>query len=276
MSLSVTGGGVKINPFTVSRAGDIEAERSAIHEEIELKCFVRGSATLLIGDRAVSVSAGDIVVINPYQFHATISAGEDPGIYHLIMVSPDYFYGAGKEGPDLRKLLFGEQLCFSTLVRDEKLFELLCDAARESGQGGKYSDMAVQGILFQSLACLLRDHALSREDEKPASLRAYKLMEPALRRIRDSFSEKITVDELASLCGLSKHYFCRVFHSVTGRTVMEYLGEYRMTVADTLLAGTDKSVTEIAALCGFESTNYFCRCYKKRFGFSPSRRRGKE
>ena len=44
---------------------------------------------------------------------------------------------------------------------------------------------------------------------------------------------------------------------------MEYLRDYRLAIADTLLINTEKSIADIAELCGFESSNYFCRCYKK-------------
>ena len=54
---------------------------------------------------------------------------------------------------------------------------------------------------------------------------------------------------------------------------MTYLNEYRVKVADTLLANTEKSISDIAEMCGFESTNYFCRRYKIFYGISPGKRR---
>ena len=54
---------------------------------------------------------------------------------------------------------------------------------------------------------------------------------------------------------------------------MEYLLDYRLRVADVLLGNSDRSVGEIAEACGFESTAYFCRCFKNHYGVSPGRRR---
>ena len=104
-------------------------------------------------------------------------------------------------------------------------------------------------------------------------MRAYRLIEPALRYIRDNYSQSISVEELANLCQISKHYFCRVFKTAIGNSAIEYLLAYRMMVSDILLVGTDKSVSQVAASCGFESAQYFCRCYKKHFGTSPGKRR---
>ena len=54
---------------------------------------------------------------------------------------------------------------------------------------------------------------------------------------------------------------------------MEYLREYRIKIADVMLTNTEKSVSEIAEACGFESVAYFCRAYKRQFGVSPGKRR---
>jgi transcriptional regulator GlxA family with amidase domain len=60
-----------------------------------------------------------------------------------------------------------------------------------------------------------------------------------------------------------------VFKSVTKKSAMEYLRDYRLQVANALLSGTDSPVGEIAERCGFESPNYFSRCYKRYYGKSP-------
>ena len=113
------------------------------------------------------------------------------------------------------------------------------------------------------------DAALLRSE----AFRSYKLIEPALRQIRDNYAENITVEQLSDLCQVSKHYFCRVFKSVTGKTSMEYLRDYRITTADVILTHTEDSIEKIAKSCGFESANYFYRCYKKHYGEPPTKRR---
>ena len=53
------------------------------------------------------------------------------------------------------------------------------------------------------------------------------------------------------------------------KSAMEYLREFRLRIADALLTNTQKSISEIAASCGFETPNYFSRCYKQYYGRSP-------
>lgn len=247
---------------------------TALHEDIEIKCFYEGTATLLIESQTVRVKAGDVVVINPYEFHATIDTGEEKGKYHLFMLPLDYF--SGEPALDLRKLLFAEEKRFRTLLSgDRQMFDLLMQAAKESQSGQEASDLMIKSLLMAFFALLLRNGITQAERSVPvkSELRLYSVIEPALRCIKNEYRRELTVDELAKKCNVSKHYFCRVFKAVTQKSAMEYLRDFRLRVADVLLANTKSSISEISACCGFESPNYFSRCYKRYYGESPSNSR---
>ena len=59
------------------------------------------------------------------------------------------------------------------------------------------------------------------------------------------------------------------FKAVYGNPVFVYRKEYKMQAAARLLKMTDKSVTEIAALVGYENPNKFSSAFKKMFARSP-------
>ena len=57
-----------------------------------------------------------------------------------------------------------------------------------------------------------------------------------------------------------------------GETVTESLSRIRLTRArEMIAAGT--SVTEAATACGFADPSYFSKCFRRAFGYSPSRAR---
>jgi len=249
---------------------------NALHEEIEIKCFYEGSATLLIGSQTVQVEAGDVVVINPYEFHATVNTGEDKGKYHLFMLPLDYFTGIPEL--DLRRVLFAENKQFTVHHSDPRLHHFLMQAAEEFRQN-RNSGLLIRSLLMAAFALLLRGGLVQNEASAPRKkeLRSYLVIEPALRCIKNEYGRVMTVEELAKLCNVSKHYFCRVFKSITGKSVMEYLRDFRLRVASVLLQSTDRSISDIAASCGFDSANYFSRCYKQHYGHSPRQgRNGRE
>lgn len=256
----------------------VEDARRALHEAIEIKYFYEGTSTLLIGTKTVVAHAGDVIVINPYEFHATIDFGEERGKYHLIMVEPSFFADMGAKTPDLRSILLAGQSSFHTqFCGDERMRRILLRTVEEMQTKAPHYRIAVRGLMLEFLSLLLRygmDEGPER-DSREHVLRYYAVVEPALRRIRDGYAERCTIEELAELCNVSKYHFCRVFKEITGMTAVRYLNEYRLKIAETLLDNTDKSVAEIAISCGFEDESYFCRCYKRQFGTSPGKRAGK-
>ena len=267
---------IRVRLDSVSNINGIEAERRAIHEDIEIKCFYEGEATLLVGDEKITARAGDVVVINPYEFHATIDYGEEKGKYHMFMIPLDYFAEGDTDEHELMVMLrTGRIFLKRHYENDGRIFDILMQVASEYRSREKAYESAVRGLLLQLFALFLRHGTTEALDTCGAknALVHYKLVEPALRHIRDRYAEKIGIDELSELCGLSKHYFCHLFKEVTGQPAMAYLNDYRVKVADTLLSNTEKSISDIAEICGFESTNYFCRRYKNFYGISPGKRR---
>jgi len=249
-----------------------------LHEEIEIKCFYEGSSTLLIGSETVTAKAGDVVVINPYELHATVNCDGARGKYHLFMVPLDFFTGCGIEELELRSLLLAKRKAFKTFFEnDGQLYSILCRIILEYKEKESAFRAAIRGLVTELFAVLLRrglkENGLSISHSD--MLRSYQLIEPALGHIRRSYSEPLTTDLLAEECRISKYYFCRVFKTVTSKTAMEYLRDYRMRIADVMLTNTDESITRIAESCGFDDVNYFCRCYKNHYGISPGRRRTK-
>ena len=267
---------IRVRLDSVSSINGLEADRRAIHEDIEIKCFYEGSATLLIGNETVSVKAGDVVVINPYEFHATIAYSENKGKYHMFMIPLDYFSDADASESELMLMLRAGQIFLRRhYENDKRLFDVLMQVADEYRNQETAYQSAIKGLMIQLFALLVRRGSARTDliDEKRKSLLHYRLVEPALRHIRDRYTGPITIDELALICGLSKHYFCHVFKAVVGQSATAYLNDYRVKVADTLLAHTENSISWIAEACGFENTNYFCRRYKAFYGVSPGKRR---
>ena len=269
---------ITICPDCRSFVSDIKADRRAVHEEIEIKCFYSGTTTLMVGDKTINVKAGDIVVINPYEFHTTINRGadNDNGLYHLFMVPLDVLSGRGLDDLKLRTLLLENNNSLKTLYQnDKRLYKILMRIVKEYSEKNTAYDIAIGGLVMELFAVLIRK-GLQESDSKSGgreNLRAYRLIEPALRCIRDNYQEQISVENLSKMCNLSKSYFCRVFKSVTGKTAMEYLSEYRLKLADAMLCDSNNTIAYVAESCGFESFSYFCRSYKKYYGIKPSDRR---
>ena len=95
-----------------------------------------------------------------------------------------------------------------------------------------------------------------------------------LRRARDHadrhYAEPLDLDLLASIAGLSKFHFQRLFKATYGRTPAAYVSERRVERAQDLLRATNLTVTEVCHAVGFSSLGSFSSRFRALVGESPS------
>ena len=94
-------------------------------------------------------------------------------------------------------------------------------------------------------------------------------LSPAMQRIMLSYTEPLTVDDLAAECGLCRSWFIKKFRKEYGITPIEFLNNFRIKVALQLLRGS-MSITDVAIMSGFGSTSDFYRHFMMGFGCPPS------
>lgn len=92
----------------------------------------------------------------------------------------------------------------------------------------------------------------------------------AINYVEKHFQEKIAARTVAALCGISIYTFSRIFHKEYHQTFRDYLTEYRIKRAQTLLANPNISITDTAQLCGFDDPSRFSRLFRRHCGLTPS------
>jgi transcriptional regulator of acetoin/glycerol metabolism len=95
----------------------------------------------------------------------------------------------------------------------------------------------------------------------------------ALKRVRTyiegHLAERVSIEQLAAVAGLSVFHFARAFKQSQGTTPHEHLVDRRVAHAHALLKETDRPLSEIALVSGFADQSHFARQFKKRVGVSP-------
>lgn len=240
------------------------------HEQLEIIYVLEGSLVCVSDFRRHVCRAGDIAVINPCEAHVVESNGEKAR-YHCLMIDPKLC--GGRDDIILQKYLeplISHKIRFQTVIdpsekglreQSRKIIDELIEAYSEGGAG---YELAVKGNLLRLLALFFRS---PEKTERKSSQKDTIL--PALRFIADHYTEDITLTDLAASCCMNRSYFCRCFHSITGRTAITYVNEYRLTKARALLLTTASSVSQIAAAVGFSDPGYFTRKFKQFYGVSP-------
>lgn len=159
---------------------------------------------------------------------------------------------------------------FTLKPRNPEYFKKLFAAAATQWKcGDRTSHLAVMTNLYSIIL------ALGKESEKryaPTSKNS--IIEPAMKEIASNFNNGgLTVEYLASLCGISEVYFRKIFRDCYGISPKEYITEKRMEYARQLLCLGEFETSKVAELCGYAEPCHFSREFKKREGISPSKYR---
>jgi AraC family transcriptional regulator len=89
--------------------------------------------------------------------------------------------------------------------------------------------------------------------------------------INAHLGRELTLEELARVACFSPYHFHRIFGTMTGERLSQYIGRLRLEKAASFLRHSpDRSVTEIALDSGFSSSATFARAFKRHFGVSAS------
>lgn len=95
-------------------------------------------------------------------------------------------------------------------------------------------------------------------------------IETAKNYIRDNLSQKLKVEDVASYVHLSENYFASYFKEKTNENFRSYMLRLKIEKAIELLKNSNKSISEISVLLGYEDYRSFNRVFKNATGRTPS------
>jgi len=92
----------------------------------------------------------------------------------------------------------------------------------------------------------------------------------AARLIRDQSYSEASVEQICEVTGVSRSTLDKLFLLHLGRSVAGEIARTRLQRSQNLLRNSDLSLAEIATSCGFSSSTYFCRFFKRSTGQTPN------
>jgi len=88
--------------------------------------------------------------------------------------------------------------------------------------------------------------------------------------ITNNYMYQITIQQVADFIGISRSYLYRQFKDEYDKSPQQFLQDYRMDIASTLLLSTQNKIYIIAEKVGYADQLQFSKVFKKHFGVSPS------
>lgn len=160
----------------------------------------------------------------------------------------------------------GMTLCSPVLSGDYEIENYYVALMQELREQKPLYVFAAENLLTRLLIEIFRGE--KTEPSKPKSNSDARLKR-LLFEMRLHYSE-YTLDDAAKFMNMNKSYLSRFFTQKTGMHFMQYLGRVRVENAVDMIIKGDKTVTEIAAACGFDTIRNFNRLFKLITGYAPS------
>ena len=119
----------------------------------------------------------------------------------------------------------------------------------------EYACIGYMYILFDKM------NRWTRHVEKKAgtNLRTMNYMREAIQYINTKYCESIMVQQIADHCGVDRAYLSKIFKYATGKTLQEYLIQFRIKRAKQLLKDTDLSVKYVSYSVGYNDPLHFLK-----------------
>ena len=143
------------------------------------------------------------------------------------------------------------------------LFEALVLCSKMEPEAGLSSAKFALHSLLSHIAYMSRHKTIDAPIETASGA-----VSEIIRYINENYTRHITLDELSSAYFINKNYLNRLFRSVTGTTVMEYIIRKRIVLSQQLMM-KGFSATEAGLRAGFGDYSSFFRAYRRINGHSP-------
>lgn len=249
------------------------------HKDCEIQYIIEGTRWLFVDDQTFRVEQGGLFLVDSEQIHCTMS---DREFYHdriLLLVEKDKFADACQAlGFDLYQFFEKHRGVIQVQPENQKYVEkLLTDIAEEINRREEGYEILVQARMMELWLFILRfkyNGAQHKEDAE-AGIWKNQLVYQVMDYIKNHYNESKSLGDISNKFYVDKCYLSRIFKSITGFTVNEYINIQRIRQAQRLLEDTDHSIAEIAEMAGYENATYFSRIFRKYIESTPMQYRKK-
>lgn len=87
--------------------------------------------------------------------------------------------------------------------------------------------------------------------------------------MEEQYARNISITDIADHIGVSSGHLSRTFKAETGKSMLEFLTEYRIKKSKELLSSRNESLQEISQAVGYNDVQSFIRFFKKYEGMTP-------
>ncbi|MBQ4269609.1 MAG: helix-turn-helix transcriptional regulator [Clostridia bacterium] len=231
------------------------------HAAVEICFMINGERAVTIGEHSFVLKEGEACLINPFEVHTYHHNPDASKQVATIILSKNYLndfhqvYGDVVLPNYLTDVSFNKQLL--------ALFDDVPPSLSSNQTLTPLTKKAYANLLFDKIATRYSVQARDQQSDIATKIVLY---------ICNNYTQKISLDTLAKEFNYTKTSISRILSKYLHTDLRCFVNNWRAEQAEAMLNDqryAQHSVTQIALLCGFDSTATFYRAYKRRYGRLP-------
>jgi AraC-like DNA-binding protein len=233
-------------------------------------CLMPGEVALVRGGTDHHIAHDPAANCEDHEAFRKRHLHDDPSDHVTSVFVCGAYQFAGDAGLALINAL--PQLLILRVPDQDSLHDVIAALAAELVANSPGQQTVLDRLLDVVLVLAIRA-GLCQSDTAPGWY--YALADPrlnaALEAIHHDPAHPWTVPELAAISGLSRATFARLFTRMLGQAPMQYLTDWRMTLARDLLRTEHATLAQIATRIGYASPYAFAAAFQRHHGGPPGR-----
>ena len=246
------------------------------HEFDKIVILISGSVNYMVEGTDYSLKPWDILLVRHHMIHKALIDVSVPYERIIIYLNSSYVERFAPNGGLMDCFAAAEKRRFCLMRPDNGEIEKLKDSLDRldaSISDTEFGAGLMRGTLLAQLMVQLNRIMQRDSSRENTTAEQCGKISAALSYINENITGKLSVDELAAMCYLSRYHFMRLFKQQTGCTVHNYIRQKRLVLAARLIR-EGMSASSAAAECGFTDYSAFHRAFSQTFGVSPGKIKG--
>ncbi len=134
-----------------------------------------------------------------------------------------------------------------------------------------------KNILNPLISALLHLMVEEIKNQMDSHSKSFTLFQAIRYYLNENYYSKLSRESVANNFKMHPNHLSRIFKEFSDTTFSKCLNELRLEKSIGLLKDNNEvySIKEISEQCGFDNSNYFCKVFKKKYGLSPGKMKGK-
>ncbi len=239
------------------------------HLEFELMRVKKGEVKLYLNNQENVIGEGESALLPCGILHRAepgVGAEYDSVVFDIKMLCVK----GGKIAAYVLPIVSGDvTINRAVFDKEHSITQCVGKVCKELKDKAEFYELDVYSELSKLVGELYRGGYVVNYEKNTRSGQRRRMISELLEYIEQNYTEKITLDDLATISGTNEKYLCRFFKEFTGYAPIDYINRLRVERACQQISVENCNVITAAFDAGFNDNSYFSKIFKRYKGITP-------